>query len=52
MYEKNGSTISMQPASTIIIITHTICGSHGVLQFSSLLDMELVVFYSQQNQSL
>jgi len=47
MFKKNISTTSMQPASITIIIISMIFRSHGVIWFSSLIDLELVVLDSQ-----
>jgi len=46
--QENGSTTGMQPASTIIRTIPMICGKHGALQSSFLIDSELVVLDSQQ----
>jgi len=48
MFEKNGSMSGMQPASTFIIIIPMIFGSLGVQQSIFSIDLELVVFVSQQ----
>jgi len=50
--KKNGSTTSVQPASTIIIITPMIFENHGVLRSSSLIDLKLVMLDSHQTQFL
>lgn len=52
MFNQNGSTTGMQPASTTTIIIPMIFGNHGVLRSYSLIDLELVVLDSQQIQSL
>ena len=43
MFKKNGSTLGIQPASTIIRSIPIILGKHGALQSSFLIDLELVV---------
>ena len=48
MFEKNGSMSGMQPTSTFIIIISIIFGSLGVQRYIFLIDLELVVFVSQQ----
>ena len=48
MFEKNGSTSGMQPASTFIIIIPMIFGSLGVQRFIFPTNLELVVLVSQQ----
>ena len=48
MFEKNGSMSDMQPASTFIIIIPMIFGSLEVQWSIFPIDLELVVFVSQQ----
>ena len=52
MFKKNGPTNDMHPASTTIIIILMIFGNHGVLQFTFLINLELVALVSQQIQPL
>jgi len=52
MFKKSGSTTSMQPASTTIIVFPTIFWSHGVLHFSFVIDLPLVVLDFLWIQSL
>jgi len=48
MFEKNGSMSGMQSALVFIIIIPMIFGSHGVQEYTFLIDLELVVLASQQ----